>query len=77
MRLKDARKRRNITQEEIAKHAGISLRYYQQIEGGSSLPTATIALSIAKCYGISPYKIDEWYDVSTNLKGAGIDHGID
>jgi len=32
--LKNARKKKNMTQQAVAKHVGISLRYYQKLESG-------------------------------------------
>ena len=33
-RLKDLRKKAGLTQEQFAEHAGMSYKYYQQIEAG-------------------------------------------
>ncbi|MFC5402946.1 helix-turn-helix transcriptional regulator [Cohnella soli] len=73
MKLKKARKRAKITQDEIAEALEISRRHYQNIEYGIVDPGVTTALRIAKFLGVSPYNIDEWYTripVSTETKAT-------
>lgn len=58
MKLKEARDALKLSQEEIAHMVGISLRHYQYIEGGKSVPSIVIGLRIAKILQINPYDID-------------------
>lgn len=60
MKLQKARQAANISQEEIAHKANISLRHYQRIEKGESIPTVKIALAICKVLHVDPHDIDEW-----------------
>lgn len=46
--LKEKRKNTSLTQVEVASKAGISERYYQHLEAGTSKPTVDIAKLIAK-----------------------------
>lgn len=48
MIIKEARIRKNLSQEEIAQKCNISLRHYQNIESYKSIPNVIIALKIAK-----------------------------
>lgn len=47
-RLVAERKKTGLTQEQTAKAAGISYRYYQCIEAGASTPNVETAISIAE-----------------------------
>lgn len=46
--LKEMRKERYLTQEEVAKLAGISRTHYTQIEAGKKTPSVEVAKRIAK-----------------------------
>ena len=50
-KLKQARAKAGLTQVEVAASAGISTRYYQNLEAGESAPTVAVALKIAKLLG--------------------------
>ena len=50
-KLKDARTRANMTQEEVARASKIPLRVYQGYEYGERIPRATTAVRIAKALG--------------------------
>ncbi|QGG57888.1 helix-turn-helix transcriptional regulator [Paenibacillus sp. B01] len=65
MKLSEARNRKNIVQEDISHMIDVSLRYYQRLESGKSIPSIKIALRICKILEVSPFEIDEWQD-STN-----------
>jgi DNA-binding XRE family transcriptional regulator len=49
-------------QEEVSHKIDVSLRYYQRLESGKSIPTIKIALRICKILEVSPFEIDEWQD---------------
>lgn len=66
MKLSEARKIKNIVQEDFSHMIDISLRYYQRLESGKSIPTVKIALRICKILEVSPFDIDEWQDELTN-----------
>ncbi|MCM3271025.1 hypothetical protein [Paenibacillus elgii] len=40
----------------------MSLKHYQNIEYGMTIPTVTIALHICEVLGIDPREVDEWKD---------------
>ncbi|KIH50771.1 DNA-binding helix-turn-helix protein [Ancylostoma duodenale] len=58
--LKDARTAKNLTQEELARNAGISLRYYNRIEKGESVPSVNVAIQICAALEKTVYDIGEW-----------------
>lgn len=60
MKLKQARKRKQKKQWEVAEHCGITTRFYQYIESGKSIPSAKMAVKICRYLGVSPLYIDEW-----------------
>ncbi|MBJ6361101.1 helix-turn-helix transcriptional regulator [Paenibacillus sp. GCM10012307] len=66
MKLSEARNKKNIVQEDFSHMIDVSLRYYQRLESGKSIPTVKIALRICKILEVSPFEIDEWQDDPTN-----------
>lgn len=50
--LKAARKARQLTQEQVAKMAGISRPRYREIEAGSSAARTTTLINIARALGL-------------------------
>ncbi|MDE5413227.1 helix-turn-helix domain-containing protein [Alkalihalobacterium chitinilyticum] len=52
--LKNVRKERGLTQEEVASSAFINRAFYTQIENGSRNPSFEVAKNIATILGISP-----------------------
>ena len=41
------------TQKEVAEHANVGVRTYQEYEYGKVVPTATVLIAIAKFYNVS------------------------
>ncbi|MDF2925907.1 MAG: Xre family transcriptional regulator [Paenibacillaceae bacterium] len=62
MKLSEARNLKKMIQEEVSHKIDVSLRYYQRLESGKSIPTIKIALRICKILEVSPFEIDEWQD---------------
>lgn len=56
-KLKTMRKAINLTQEALAKRAGISYRAYQNYESGERVPNAYVAVLIAKALNSSVEEI--------------------
>lgn len=56
-KLKEARERCGLTQEEVAKKAGISWRAYQNYELGERVPKVDIAIQIARALNTKVEKI--------------------
>ncbi len=52
IRLRDIRKRKKITQEELARAVGVTRQTIIAIEKGKYLPSLTLALKIAKFLGL-------------------------
>lgn len=52
-RLLSARKSKHLTQEEVAKKAGVSVNYYAQVERGEINPSTSNFLAIIKALGVS------------------------
>jgi transcriptional regulator with XRE-family HTH domain len=56
-RLKDARERRNLSQQEVANTVGISVTYYAGIERGEENPTFAVLESLCKALKIKSSEI--------------------
>lgn len=52
-RLKEARKRRNLKQREVAEHLQITPHSYQQYEGGDRRPNFETLVALAALLGVS------------------------
>jgi len=57
MKLSEARKLRNLTQEEVARRADISLSTYVKMESGRIQPKVKTALRVAFVLQFSPYDL--------------------
>lgn len=57
--LKEIRKQRYLTQEQLAEASNINEKYYGRIERGESYPTIPIFFCICNALDISPYKFME------------------
>lgn len=53
IKLKSARKKAKLTQEEVASRADISVNYYARIERGEAMPRYDIVKQIAKVLHIN------------------------
>lgn len=53
--LREARKRKNLTHEDVAKANGIARNYYTEIENGTAVPSLPVALRIALFLDVDPY----------------------
>ncbi|CAM3465441.1 MULTISPECIES: helix-turn-helix domain-containing protein [Paenibacillus] len=62
MKLKEAREKKKLSQESVSRAVNISLRHYQNIEGGITIPAVNIAHHICEVLKVDPRKIDEWKD---------------
>ncbi|MFF0830336.1 helix-turn-helix transcriptional regulator [Brevibacillus sp. NPDC003359] len=62
MKLKDARIDKKLSQEKISRIINVSLKHYQNIEYGITVPSVTIALHICEVLNIDPRDVDEWKD---------------
>lgn len=58
--LKDYRTAKNLSQEEVARTVEITLRQYQNIEKGTSIPNAKVALRICRLLECDIYTVTEW-----------------
>lgn len=50
--IKFYRMNKNLTQEETARQANISLSYYQKIESGKSVPNVYLAITLSKLFNV-------------------------
>ena len=57
LKLKAARKKKNMTQAEVAKKAGLGTNYYACIERGEENPSGNKLESIFKVLGVKSSKI--------------------
>lgn len=60
MKLKCARKRKKLSQKDLAKLIGMSTVGYQKIERGESIPNLKSAIKICAILGVQIHEIDEW-----------------
>ena len=66
-RIKTIRKNMNLSQEDFAERAGISVSYLSQIENGHKNPRATILSKICKGNDISPNALFNGSEEKPNL----------
>ncbi|KUP22076.1 helix-turn-helix transcriptional regulator [Paenibacillus sp. DMB5] len=62
MKLKEIREEKELSQEKVSRAVNISLKHYQNIEYGVTMPTVNIALHICEILEVDPRAIDEWKD---------------
>ncbi|OMF88725.1 helix-turn-helix transcriptional regulator [Paenibacillus sp. FSL R7-0337] len=62
MKLKEIREEKDFSQEKVSRAVNISLKHYQNIEYGVTMPTVNIALHICEILAVDPREIDEWKD---------------
>ncbi|MDO7906080.1 helix-turn-helix transcriptional regulator [Paenibacillus sp. JX-17] len=62
MKISAARNAKNLTQEKLSRAINVSLKHYQNIEHGLTMPTVNIALHICEILDVDPREIDEWKD---------------
>ena len=55
--LKTLRIKHRYSQEYVARKANISLRHYQKIENGESIPTLTVAINICQVFNLNIYDV--------------------
>lgn len=58
--VKELRKRKALSQDELAKSAGLSLRTVQRVENGETIPTGETLKRIAAVLGITPNELLEF-----------------
>lgn len=56
-RLKKIREDKNMSQEDVAKAAGVSVGYYARVERGKHDPTTTKFSKICKALNVDPAKL--------------------
>ncbi len=59
-KLKELRKKKAWSQEQLSTESGLSLRTIQRIENGESEPTGHSLLQLTQALGVSPDEIMEW-----------------
>lgn len=62
LQLKQAREHKKLSQEKLSRAINVSLKHYQNIEHGITMPTVNIALHICEVLDVDPRDIDEWKD---------------
>jgi transcriptional regulator with XRE-family HTH domain len=58
--VKELRKRKSLSQDELAKNAGLSLRTVQRVENGETIPTAETLKRLALVLEVSPAELIEF-----------------
>ena len=59
-KVKELRKRKSLSQEELAKNAGLSLRTVQRVENGETIPTAETLKRLALVLDVAPKELTEF-----------------
>lgn len=78
-KIRELRKRKGWSQEQLSAESGLSLRTIQRIENGESEPTGHSLLQLTRALGVSPDDLMEWAPVENrgflivqHLSGFGI-----
>lgn len=66
--VKDLRKRKGLSQEDLAKESGLSLRTIQRVENGESEPTGETIKRISSVLNITPDELLYWHSDKENLR---------
>tara|TARA_R110000796_G_scaffold183498_2_gene299987 strand:- start:51877 stop:52482 length:606 start_codon:yes stop_codon:yes gene_type:complete len=59
-KVKELRKRKGFSQEELAENSGLSLRTIQRIENGETEPTGETLKRISNALNVSPEELIDW-----------------
>ena len=59
-KIKELRKRKGFSQEELAENSGLSLRTIQRIENGETEPTGETLKRISNALNVNPEEIIDW-----------------
>lgn len=59
-RVKELRKRKALSQEDLAKNAGLSLRTVQRVENGDTIPTAETLKRLAVVLDVAPNELTDY-----------------
>jgi len=63
IKIKDLRKRRGFSQEQLAEESKLSLRTIQRIENGESIPRGDTLIKLTQALGVTPDDLLEWTDL--------------
>ena len=66
-KVKDLRKRKGISQEELSENSNLSLRTIQRIENGESEPTGDSLKKISNALNITPDELIDWAEIEDNV----------
>jgi transcriptional regulator with XRE-family HTH domain len=58
--VKELRKRKGLSQEDLAKHSGLSLRTIQRVENGETEPTGETLKRISAALEVKPIELIDW-----------------
>ena len=68
--LKEARKKAELTQQQVAKKLGVSLRYYEQIEAGDRTGNFKLWDTLEDIIGIHQRKLREISENHHDIEGS-------
>ncbi|MGO2358611.1 MAG: helix-turn-helix domain-containing protein [Mesonia sp.] len=63
IKIKDLRKRRGFSQEQLAEESKLSLRTIQRIENSESIPRGDTLIKLTQALGVTPDDLLEWTDL--------------
>ena len=66
--VKELRKRKGLSQEELAKNSGLSLRTIQRVENGETDPTGETLRRISAVLDLTPNELIDWDSKKEILK---------
>lgn len=61
-KIKDLRKRKGFSQEQLSEESALSLRTVQRIEKGESVPRGDTLIKLTQALGVTPDDLLEWTD---------------
>ena len=69
--VKELRKEKGLSQEELAKSSGLSLRTIQRLENGETEPSGETLRRISLALDLTPKELMEWGQNNDTLKKNG------
>ena len=66
--VKELRKRKGLSQEELAKESGLSIRTVQRVENGETVPTGETIKRISTILNVTIYELIDWGSKKEILK---------
>jgi DNA-binding XRE family transcriptional regulator len=76
-KLKEVRKERGLTQEEVAEKIGICMRYYQKIEAGESTGAVWVWDALEELLRVNQQQLRALLDIHLSPASSRLGHQVD